>query len=273
VVKVAEESFVEKMLYRMVKKHIAGTTMSAALSKVEELNGRNIPASITFLSSDVDNKSKARYVTITYLELIRRIARLGLKASVHIPSSQLGMMIDQDTALKNIGEVIGTGNKYGVFVWIEANEPEAQLFGRFDGTRGYGLAFHEQSTKKFNPVYKRLKSAKVLFSEEKGPKQQHKEPGIKDIEGVLKSSNNIVLSSPPDGMVRVLSNGSKYKSRVVLEFKLGYSSKRLSSLTKKVSVSVPFGKDWINFATNSVPEGYMRFLASNLLKERHVPEV
>jgi hypothetical protein len=32
----------------------------------------------------------------------------------------------------------------------------------------------------------------------------------------------------------------------------------------KISVLVPFGKDWIKYAMNNVPEGYMRFVAGKL---------
>ena len=35
----------------------------------------------------------------------------------------------------------------------------------------------------------------------------------------------------------------------------------------KVSVMVPFGKDWVKYATTNVPEGYMRFFAKRLLNE------
>ncbi len=264
-----DESLVEKMLHRMVKKHIAGTTMSAALSKVEELNSRKMLASVTFLSGDVENKSRARYITITYLELIRRVSRLGLTASVHIPLSQIGALIDSGAAAKNAGEIIATANRYGIFVWLEAEGPEILFADNFKNARGYGVAFAESSVKKFVPLLKKMKSVKVIFYEGREASSALNNGGIAP---VLKDSRNLVLSSPPEKLIGGLSGKNKYKGSVVLEFRLGYSYKRLSKLMKKgvkVSVSVPFGKDWVNFAMNSVPEGYMRFLASNLLTEKH----
>ena len=55
------------------------------------------------------------------------------------------------------------------------------------------------------------------------------------------------------------------------KFKLGYNRKKINKYVKKnkkIIINVPFGKDWAEFAMNSVPEGYMRFLANNLLSEK-----
>ena len=271
-----DESFVERMLHRMVKKHIAGTTMSAALAKVEELNKRKMPASITFLTGSVDTKSRTRYVTITYLELIRRISRLGLKASVHIPSEQMGFQIDEESAIKNLLDIIATGNRHGIFVWLEAEKPDLLPLHSLDGIRGYGLAFPEHNAKKFATLRKVTKSAKILFDEEKNIKRVKSAQLMRELDNILKNSNNVVLSSPPENILGSFSNGGKYRGRAALEFKLGYSPKKLSSLSKKgakVSVIVPFGKDWVNFAMNRVPEGYMRFLANNLLNEKPAVKV
>ncbi len=264
------------MLHRMVKKHIAGTTMSAALAKVEELNRRGIPASITFLTGRVDSKSRTRYVAITYLELIRRISRLGLKASVHIPSEQMGMQVDKDAAAKNISEIISTGNRCGVFVWLEAEKPEVLPIGRLDGARGYGVAFPEHNAKGFAKLRKGPRSAKILFTEDRETKHAKDAMLLKELDGILKGSNNVVLSSPPERLLSSFSNGGKYRGKAALEFKLGYSYKKLGNLAKKgakVSVNVPFGKDWVDFAMNQVPEGYMRFLANSLLNEKSVEKV
>ena len=109
-----EDSLVDKVLYRIVKKHVSGTTMGSALAKAKELNQKNIHASITFLSNVPENKIKARYITSTYTELIRRIARLGLKASVQVQAGQIGYGIDESVFESNLKEILSTGNKFCV---------------------------------------------------------------------------------------------------------------------------------------------------------------
>ncbi|HUB92407.1 MAG TPA: hypothetical protein VL945_00435, partial [Candidatus Saccharimonadales bacterium] len=121
-----EDSLVERLVYRLIKKHVAGTTMNSALERAQEFNKENVLTSIMFLSGSADSKAKARYVTTTYTELIRRISRLGLKASVHIPVSQIGGLIDNELAASNLLEIISTGNKQGVFVWAALNGNAAE---------------------------------------------------------------------------------------------------------------------------------------------------
>ncbi len=262
------------MLYRLVKKHIAGTTMSAAISKVIDLNKKNFPTSVTFLSGAVDTKAKAKYITSTYLELIRRLSRLGLKASIHIKSEQLGILLDEDSMLNNFDEILTTGNKYGVFIWLELPNKMTTIAEKFNGAKGYGLAFHEREALDLLKYEKRPRSTKILFEEHHGSsKTTKKNKKIhKNLEKLTKTANNLVLSSPPEHLIReILSPKSKYKNNIVLEFKLGYSSKKLKNLlkkNKKIIINVPFGKDWEEFAMHSVPEGYMRFLANSLLSEK-----
>ncbi len=262
----AEESLVEKMLYRLIKKHIAGTTMSSALAKAEELNSRKIPASITFLSGPVDSKSKARYITITYMELIRRISRLGLKASIHVAEEQLGAQLDPLNALKNANEIVATGNRCGVFVWVEVQNPDSAML-KLNGAKGYGLAFSGNDARRFLLGHAKPRAAKLMF-DEKGSSTKAE---IKDLKELLKGMNNVVLASPPEALLKKSAGTLLKNSPIVLEFKLGYSASKLTKSAKKgamVSVSVPFGKDWTDFAMNRVPESHMRFLANNLLNEK-----
>ena len=269
-----DNSLIERMLFRLVKKHIAGTTMSAAISKVVELNKKNIPASVTFLSFNIDTKTKAKYISSTYMELIRRLSRLGLKASVHIKAEQLGLFLGEELMYNNFNEILSIGNKFGVFVWLELPEQHIELSKAFNGSKGYGVAFHEKEFKNFLSNSNIVHPTKIVFEEYN--KNQAKNKANLNTEKLLikymKKSNNIILSSPPENLIKeIVSGKNKFKNNIVLEFKLGYNRKKINKYVKKnkkIIINVPFGKDWAEFAMNSVPEGYMRFLANNLLSEK-----
>jgi len=53
-----EESFIAKIAHRLIKKHIAGNTMSSAIKKAKQLNAKGLLASITFLSDVPKNNCK-----------------------------------------------------------------------------------------------------------------------------------------------------------------------------------------------------------------------
>ncbi len=262
-----DDSFVEKILYRLVKKHVSGTTMSSALEKTKELNSKNMHVSITFLSNSIATRQKAKYVTTTYLELVRQISRLGLKASIQAPLSQLGLDVDEQTAAENLSEIIRTGNKYGVFVWAEVPPGSHFTTSQFDGARGFGLAAQAAEIDKVAKTHKAVKAFKAIFN---GTEDKSRSEALARQIGNMRSNGNTVMLSPPDLLVKRLMNNGKGNKSVIFEFRFGDGSKRLKKLAKRgarTSVYLPFGKDWQAYAMNNVPEGYTRFLAGKFLNE------
>ncbi len=262
-----DDSFVERILYGLVKKHVSGTTMSSALEKAKELNSKNMHVSITFLSNSVANRQKAKYITTTYLELVRQISRLGLKASIQAPLNQLGLDIDEATASENLTEIIKAGNKYGVFVWAEVPLGNTFLDNRFDESKGFGMAVQAIDMAKVAKSHKGIKSFKAIFgnTETDKAKEMALEKRFADICG---SSPNTVMLSPPDSLIKRILAGGKNGKTVIFEFRFGDSSKKIKKLAKRgarTSIYLPFGKDWQAYAMNNVPEKYMRFLAGKLL--------
>ena len=267
--------------------------MSSMISKVAELNKKGIPVSVTFLSGNIDTKAKAKYITSTYLELIRRLSRLGFKASVHIRAEQLGILLDTETTLNNFTEILNTGRKCGVFVWLQIPKEKLSFKQELNGAKGYGVAIEEKDSQALLNDSSNITPTKIMFNEHhqyeekevtKGKKKSSKESKTKSKTKDKKTKKSksyldtfnkkgtVVLSSPPEHLIKELvSPKNKNKSKIILEFKLGYSNKKLRKYIKKnknITMNVPFGKDWAEFAMNSVPEGYMRFLANNLLTEK-----
>jgi proline dehydrogenase len=261
----------ERILYRLIKKHIAGTTMSSAIEKAKELNGKKLPVSIEFLSDSAADSAKARYATTTYLELIRRIARTGLKASIQVPISQIGLMVSEEIAAKNIGDILETANKYGVFVWLEVkgNKRIPKFLQDAKGL-GYAVSINDSDDYlKKNDFH--IKALKVLCTEAgEGESVKDEKAMSKSLISATKFVRNAVLQSVPDKTLREFLKTSASKKSLIFEFQLGYSGKKLNSMVKrgvKASVYIPFGKDWKHYAVSRSPGRYARFLATRILKE------
>ena len=260
------EPIVERIIHGMVRKHIAGTTMDSALEAAKQLNSKNIPASLMFISSNVTDKAKAKYITTTYSELIRRIARSGLKAGVQVPLEQLGAGIDSETAMDNFSEIVAVGNKYGVFLWAEPDGMKSSVTSSIARMKGVGIAINEDDAGNYKKYGRKLSSVKLVFRK---PISDGKEGAMKRLESLRKSFPRLVVARLPEKDIsKVLKN--KQKMDISIEFEFGYSEKKIAMLAKKgvkVSVLVPFGKDWIKYAMNNAPESYMRFVARKLLKD------
>ncbi len=261
------DSLVERLAYRLIKKHIAGPTMNSAIEKAQWLSREKMLSSIMFLSDAPENKTKARYITTTYTELIRRISRLGLKASVHVPVDRIGGFIDGGFASENLMDIVSVGNKAGVFVWAAFDqdygkeiEPE-----RFIGAKGFGIAAPEDIEPEIADRWN-ASAVKILFSAEH---EKERISRIKEIKAAMEKRKTVVIASPPKKLLSEISN-PKFKKGLVLEFGLGYSRRKIAKLAKKgftTSMCVPFGKDWTSYAISMVPESKAGFIVGSLLKE------
>lgn len=266
-----QESFVGKIIYRLIRKHIAGNTMGSALQKAKSINMKGVPVSITFLSDILDSRVKASYITTTYMQLIREVSRLGIKGSAHVLLEQLGSRISKEVAIENAKKVIEFGNKYGVFIWLESND-ENNLLTQFSSLKGVGAAFSsiEGADAYYRAYARRHKYSmiKVMCTSERKSKPAEEISVISR----LANSSKVVLLSPNDNIIeKFLKNGNKYKKSLIFEFPLGYSEKRLGKWIKKgayTSMYIPFGKDWVRYTMSNVPDGYMKALAASLLSEK-----
>ncbi|MGC9037152.1 MAG: hypothetical protein ACP5IK_00330 [Candidatus Micrarchaeia archaeon] len=260
------DSLLEKVIYKIVKRHIAGTTISSAIKKVRELNARGLPATVTFLSNSVNDLAKARYVASTYSQLVQQIGRSGLKATVHVPLNDIGFSISESQALNYLQSIIQLSNKFGVFVWGEL--PEESDASLLDGLarRGLGLAVNAE---KWETLLRTSLPAKLVFKTNNSHDDKKAlEKRLVGIEKLLKRGQ-LVLSFPDEGLTHALTKNAKYKSSLIFEFQLGYANKELSRLAQKgwkVSVYVPFGKGWANFALTRIQGKYTHLIAKKLLE-------
>lgn len=259
----------ERILYRLIKNHIAGATMSSAIEKAKELNGKKLPVSIEFLSDSANDRIKARYATTTYLELIRRIARMGLKASIQVPLSQIGCGISEDIASRNIEEIMALANRYGVFVWFEVQGTE-EVPSILREAKGVGYAVNlDESEEYVRRNGKLIRALKVLCSDDADAKKDAKKVS-RILRAATKAVKNTMLQSVPEVAMKEFLKVNASKKSLIFEFQLGYSGKKISGMMKrgiKASVYVPFGKDWKHYAMSRTPGTYTRFLATKLLKE------
>jgi proline dehydrogenase len=266
-----EEHLIERVMYKLVKKYISGTTMNSAIERTKELNKNGLTASITFLTENPADKSKASYITSTYQELERKISRLGLKASIQVDAVQIGMDISEETMLSNFSKIVEIGNRYGVFVWLKIdNYSENFPFQKYG--KGVGLAI-PQSLMYEAAQQHSAKALKIIFSKEESK-------NIKVRKGTFSSfmqkysgaANHIVLSYLPCSILDYIPKNQQQCGNTVFEFDLSnqkkVSKRAASKRAANISITVPFGKDWVPYAVNNAPERYIRFLTSRMLGDQ-----
>ncbi len=275
-----QSNIIRKLVFRLVKKHIAGSTSSAVLNVVRDLNNRGFHATVTLLNEHVDDQTKAKYNTNAYLQFIRQLHRLHLNSDVSIRLSQIGQGIDDTMMEKNLEAIIDLANSAKQRLWLEDEgrlgpEEILPLYRKFKqkcSTLGVEIIPDTESPSK------RIASNKDIFKlrfklPERSKERKERPDRLKlynEYIGAImsKRASLTILEDDPKLINRIVSANKDYKRNLIFELPLGYSTKRLAYLQKSklnLSVYVPYGKDWVPYFIDRLAEGRVRNIAVALL--------
>jgi proline dehydrogenase len=271
-------NLIGKLVFRLVKKHIAGSTNSSVLKVIRELNNKGMHATVTLLNEHVDDHTKARYNTNAYVQFIKQLSRLRLNSDISIRASQLGGMIDRELLERNLGDIIEAAKTAEGRLWIEeeplAKKGEAvELYRKFKPRfRNLGVEISPTNEIEGKDVGKMLSGSDIIklrYNQKGGT--EHKGDKLKlyksYIEALSKRHTSLTLLEHDQKLVsRIMAAGRDYKKNLIFEIPLGYSQKPSKLKGKSnMSVYVPYGKDWIPYFINRLAEGRVSGIAATLL--------
>ncbi len=289
-IKLSEQNtFLKSIVYRLIKKHISGTTVNTAFKLTKSLNDKDMPATITFLNENVNDTGKARYNLNSYMQLIKQISRLNLNASISVRMSQLGLTLPNGIIEHNMLSLLTTAKSSHVNVWFEY-EDALGLKGMVDLYRRYNelydgigveLPLRHPRIEQAIGTLPKAASVKLIShyhmnepEESNKEKEKMKQKGHLDmyidcINKLHELKTKLHIQEADEKTVYRLARANKqYKRDLIFELPLGYSKRWQGKFIKekmKVSVYVPYGKDWIPYAINKLTEGRIRELAVSIL--------
>jgi proline dehydrogenase len=286
---VEENSFFANIAFRLVRKHIAGTTVATVLKKAMVLNKEGMGATITFLNDHVDSQAKAKYNESAYMQLLHQISRLSIRAAISIRPSQLGYAIDEKMADKYLFNILGYAEKNGITVWLEYEKklPYADhLIRNNDGASdALGVEIPYSVALKWESGSPHRKLIKVVPDIENG--EDYNNPGnrkdkrrkeatiteyVECLDTVYNTGASLSLFVHDDKFAMKVIAKSKHRKGLILELPFGYSKKKLAKISKEkinVNIYTPYGKDWVPYAVNRLTEGKRHKIAKLILEGRH----
>jgi proline dehydrogenase len=91
---------------RVALRFVAGETMDAALAAARALNAQGLLVTLDYLGESVTSPDEATAVAGTYQTLLARIADEGLRASVSLKLTHLGLDIGEDLCVTNLRHIL-----------------------------------------------------------------------------------------------------------------------------------------------------------------------
>jgi proline dehydrogenase len=107
---------------RMVRRFVAGHSLPEVLPVLEQIRGQGMTWTVDVLGESVDSEVSARAAADRYIETLDALADRGLEANVSLKLTQMGLEIDRDFCLENVGRVVERARHIGAFVRVDMED-------------------------------------------------------------------------------------------------------------------------------------------------------
>lgn len=279
-----QKRIIKRLVFRLVRRYIAGSTTQSVLEAVRKLNEQGLHATVTLLNDYVEQTVKARYNTNAYIQFIKQISRLNLNSDISLRLTQIGYGIDNGLMGRNLQQVIDAANENRSRVWIENEESidTSELLSLYREFRGKsdGLGIEIMPTYEEGDWILELIKPKDLVKLRCRLQREESKKNKKESFNTLRlyksyidrlramRAHVTVLDHNAHIIGKIAALNKSYRNDLTFEAPLGYGNRKLKKLAEKkfnISVYVPYGKDWVQYLINKLTEGRIRNIAIALL--------
>lgn len=269
--------FPKKIIRIFANRYIAGDNIDEGVKKVQELNSKNILATMDVLGESISDKDEAIQSKNESIEVLEYIEKNKLNSNLSIKLTMLGLNIDYNLCLSLVTEILEKAKQYNNFVRIDMEDSTVT-----DLT----IKIFEESRKKFDNVglvlqsYMRRTKADVMKLTEiktnfrlcKGIYIEPEEIAFKKKQEVRNNFMDVLKTMFERNAYVGIATHDKYlveeSLKLIKEFNLNkdqYEFQMLLGVTEKLRdklvadghrmrIYVPFGKRWYQYSMRRFKE-------------------
>jgi proline dehydrogenase len=108
-----------RLPFILAKRFVAGETFEAAIPKIKALNEKGIKVTLDLLGENVKKRSMADETVQEYIRLLNDIHNAGLKSTISIKLTMLGLDIDEEYCRENLYKLLDEARRLDSFVRID----------------------------------------------------------------------------------------------------------------------------------------------------------
>lgn len=114
-----DSTLLERLLFRVARKWVSGTTINDALCVARNSNKREISAILNFLGEDSTNNKSVERTVNEYILILELINSEEIDGSISVKPTQVGLKIGYDECLRNLRVISKKAASLGKFMWID----------------------------------------------------------------------------------------------------------------------------------------------------------
>jgi proline dehydrogenase len=108
-----------RLARKFASRFVAGETLDQAVAAVQELNKRDITASLDQLGESVTSRDEAGGSRDAAIAILERIQATGIRANLSIKLTQMGLDLDEALAAENATRILERAREFGTFVRVD----------------------------------------------------------------------------------------------------------------------------------------------------------
>lgn len=105
--------------FAFAKRFVAAETFKETVPKIKAINQKGIKVTLDLLGENVTSQSTADETVETYIDLLNEISKAGLKSTISVKLTMMGLDIDADYCKKNLFKLLDEAKKLNSFVRID----------------------------------------------------------------------------------------------------------------------------------------------------------
>lgn len=112
----------KSLVRRFAGRYIAGSSLSEAVTLIQELNRQGMMATMDVLGEGITQLGEARSAVEEYKRALHAIVEHKLDSNISLKPTQFGLALDPVVAEANIREVVAEAHRLGIFVRIDMED-------------------------------------------------------------------------------------------------------------------------------------------------------
>jgi proline dehydrogenase len=268
----SDTGLMERLLFRVAKKWVAGYGIDKAITVALESNRRGMSAILNFLGEETVDAKVVEQTVSEYLSVMDLMHERKVSGCVSVKPTQVGLAIDYDVCLQNFRRLASKAKELDQFLWIDM---ESVKFT--ENTIAIYLELYEQYSMTGVAVqsYLRRSASDLLHILEHGAKvrlvkgayhesedhafstrEQVDVNYVKLMEMLFGSNNYFAIATHDSNMIKEairLNRNSKFEFQLLM----GIRDELKGDLVAKgfaVAVYIPYGSDWLPYSVRRIRE-------------------
>jgi proline dehydrogenase len=275
-----DPALLEKMLFKISKRWIAGHSNIEAISEARISNNYGMSAILNYLGEGYTEKSQVDTSVFEYFNLLDLLKMNGIQGSISVKPTQIGLCIGYDLCLENFGRISQKAKESGHFMWIDIEhydfvEDTLSIYLKvLANNRNTGVAIQSYLRRSYSDLLHLMENSanirlvKGAYSGEKNDAYQSNSEISQNFSRLM----NVMLREPSyNGIVAIATHdsylidqalalsitGSIKMKKLQFQFLKGIRDELKQKLVcdgYSVSEYMPYGEKWLQYSLRRLRE-------------------